>query len=99
MSKKLRAIIQWCPDGPAIQTIEGFDLPPRTTVEMSFGLPHNAKPSGVVEETFVYISAYKCIDCGFNTDSFDLMAEHQESRKHSLKQKIKRALGLKGTGD
>ena len=69
-------------------------MPPRTTVEMSIGLPLEAKPPGVVEEAFVSISAYNCIDCGFTTESFGLMMEHQESGKHSLKQKIKRALGL-----
>lgn len=94
MNKRVKAIIKWTARGGEIQTIEGFDLPPRTSVDMSFGIPLEAKPQGTVEEVLVYISAYNCMDCDFSTESFNEMMQHQKSGEHSFKQKIKRALGL-----
>jgi len=85
MSKRLKAIIKWTARGADIHTIEGYDLPPRTSVEMSFGMPQEVKPPGVVEEVLVYISAYKCMDCSFSTESFDAMMQHQKSGEHSFK--------------
>jgi len=85
---KLKAIIEWADTGVAVRMIEGFDLPPKTGVEMSFPLPLSPKPTGMVEETFVLISAYKCKDCGFETESFDLMMEHQRSK--TLWQRVRR---------
>ena len=94
--KRVRAIIKWAAEGFSVQNIEGFDLPPRTVINMSFAIPLERKPPGVVEEALVYISDYKCVDCGFSTEFFDAMMQHQKKGKHSFKQKIKRALGYEG---
>lgn len=94
MSKSLKAIIKWTDRGGVeIQTIEGFDLPPRTGIDISFGIPLGRKPPGTVEEALVYAEAYKCMDCDFSTESLIEMMQHQKDW-HSFKQKIKRALGF-----
>jgi hypothetical protein len=94
MSRNLRAIIEWTDKGPEVKTIESFDLPPRTGLEMAFPLPLEPKPIGTIEETVVLISAYRCLDCDFQSESFDVMMEHQNTGRHSFKTKIKRILGL-----
>ena len=107
--RKLMAIVEWTDAGVAVRQMEGFeerteagvvvrsmeefDLPGRTTVKMSFPLPLSPKPVGTAEETFILISAYRCIDCGFETESPDLMKEHQRSGKHTLWQRIRRLVG------
>lgn len=91
MSKRLKAIMKWTDLGMEIQLIEGFTLPSRTRVDVSFANPPARKPPGTVEEILVYIAAYNCVDCDFSTESFDAMMQHQKDG-HSFKQKIKRAL-------
>jgi len=86
--RNLKAVIEWTDTGLVMRNVETFDLPPKTEVEMSFPVPLSPKPAGTVEETFVLISAYKCRDCGFETESFDLMMEHQRSK--TLWQRIRR---------
>lgn len=81
--RKLRAIVVWTATGADVRNIEGFDIPPRTKVEMRFPVPPSPKPVGTVEETFVLISAFRCMDCSFETESFDLMSQHQKSGKHT----------------
>jgi len=93
--RNLKAIVKWTETGSVVEITEKFNLPSRSSVELMIPIPLVPKASGVIEETTVSISAYRCIDCDFKTRSFEIMEEHQKSVKHSLWRRIKRFLGLK----
>ena len=92
--RNLKAIIEWTETGSVVKTTETFSLPSRTSVELMLSVPLSPKAPGVIEEVSASISAYRCIDCDFETQSFEIMEEHQKSGKHSLWRRIKRFLGL-----
>ncbi len=79
MPIKLKAIIEWTDSGGEIKIMEGFTLPPRTKVIFSVPIPPIPKPPGVTEDITVLISSFRCIDCGFETESYSDMEEHQKT--------------------
>ena len=95
MDRNLKASIEWTEAGFQVKTIETFDLPCRTSVELAFPVPLYRKAPGVIEQATVFISAYRCVDCTFVTPSFEIMEEHQKSGKHSLGRRIMGLLRLK----
>jgi len=90
MDRNLKASLEWSENSVLVKTIDTFDLPPRTSVELVFPVPLDRKAPGLIEEVTVSISAYKCLDCTFVTTSLGIMKEHQKSGKHSLGRRIKR---------
>jgi len=79
VSRTLKAIIKWSHIGGEIKIMEGFTLPRRTKVNFSVPIPPIPKPPGVTEEITVLISSYTCMDCGFETESYGIMEDHQKS--------------------